>query len=84
VSYSLIVLSAVEKQILRLNSPEYEAVRDRISDLRENRAPRDVANCMMLRVGEFAWGAIASCTKSTTPERSSRFWKSHTGKISTD
>jgi mRNA-degrading endonuclease RelE of RelBE toxin-antitoxin system len=39
VNYSIIILPSAEKQILRLNSPEYEAVRAGISDLGENPRP---------------------------------------------
>jgi len=45
VTYSLTILPVSEKQILRLNSPEYDAVRNRISELRDNPRP---AGCRKL------------------------------------
>jgi len=36
VSYSLIVLPSAEKQILRLNSPDYDSVRTKIAALKDN------------------------------------------------
>ena len=44
-SYSLTILPVAEKQILRLNSPEYDAVRNRVSELRDNPRP---AGCRKL------------------------------------
>ena len=38
-SYSLIVLPSAEKQILRLNSPDYDSVRTRIAALKDNPRP---------------------------------------------
>ncbi len=35
-SYSLIVLPSAEKQILRLNSPDYDSVRTKIAALKDN------------------------------------------------
>ena len=45
-SYSLIVLPSAEKQILRLNPPEYDSIRTRINALKDNPRP---AGCRKLR-----------------------------------
>jgi mRNA interferase RelE/StbE len=58
VSYSLIVLPSAEKQILRLNSPDYDSVRARIAALKDN--PRPVGSRKLhdvpgwrIRVGRY-------------------------------